>query len=588
MSTLRVYLATNRYALVALAIIVTGYCTVLTPYFLNIPREDDFPELYGFVGRYANEGGFSSIIALYSDHRIALLRLAGLVSVWLTGSINLQQMGYVGIWLIIPATAWLFIRFFQRANVSAIYLLPVFLGLFQPQYYESVAKVDILYTLIPAATMTGWAIYSALFGKTLTWQLSGAIVWCTLATLTFGSGLFAWFVVGLVWLIDRRWRYAIGWYALTGLVTWLYMQGHERSGYMHDITGPFLRDNYQYILQGWLSFLGAALSEGTTPSAWNAVLGGFIVSTFGYLTVRNLFFSQQSTAFSRAQTGLLLWLACTLIIGGVTALGRVSGSDGVWTMLLGRYKFYTALAIVLTYSAIIFQYINQRHFILTAGGLLTLVFSGWSYNTYLPEMDARYNSYVASIVNWQRTGSGLCYWNQVEGDSIMREAIQNGYYKFPENLPLVQVVDSIGIQRSAATQINSTLHIDQKTITRSFGNIRFREDIFTFRNDKVMSRPRRGDGMYLLLKNARFTYVLATEPKPYRGHNPLKRQAGYTVTMRSTPYRPGKYAIYEMRIDHKKARLQPTGKFVVIDNPHLSPEVTSTHKSASVTHPSVR
>ena len=565
MPSLRHYVSANRYALLLLLVILAGYCAVLTPYYINVPREDDFPSLYAFAQQYDNGGGIRSILALYSDHRIGLVRLASLLSIWLGGSLNLQWMGYVGIWLILPATGWLLVRFFQRANLPALYLLPVFLLLYQPQYYESVAKVDILFTLIPAAMLTGWAIYTALFARTATGQVVGAAVCCTLATLTFGSGLFGWPIVGLVWLLQRQWLRAAGWYAATGFVVWLYLLGHERSGYMHEVTVDFLRENLGYVVQGWLAFLGAALSSGAQVTGWNVMLGLLVVGTFTWAALRTVQQPARPGPEGQVQRGLTVWLAHTLLIGAVTALGRVYGSDGVWAVMLGRYKFYTAIAIALTYGLLLFQLPRQRRLVLGVGSALAMLFCVWSYRFYLPELDARFNGYVASIVNWKQTGTGLQYWNQAEGDSILRESIRRGEYVYPARL-----TEAL-LNQPVASPATSALRVEQQTITRHFGQYTFPEDVFTFQNDTEPTRPHLGDGVYVLLKSPTFTYLLATEPKPYAGRNPLGEGAGYTATMRSTLYRPGTYTLFELRVNKSATELRPIGQTIVVrDIPQTS------------------
>ncbi|WP_345270624.1 hypothetical protein [Nibrella viscosa] len=532
-------------------------------YILNVPRDDDFPCFYLFAQQFKANASLDLIFESYSDHRIALVRILVLLSEYLFGSIQLQWLGYLGL-LMIPATLWIFVSFFRRENLAPVYLLPIFFWILQPQYHETVTWAQSLFCQVPSVLLTGWAVYAALYQPTITRKAGTSGLLCTIATLSYGSGLFAWLPVGLIWLLERRWKLAITWFLLTGLLFVIYFQGHKRAEYLHPLSLAFLADNYPYVIKGFFAFVGAFVSGSLNVTKWSVLVGISITSVF-LISAWRLFTKWPVRQSEKPLLGLLTLLGYILMIGFVTAVGRVYGKDGIWTVMVGRYRFFTVCAISLAYAIQVLLSSRYRRAVLGIGLVWGLAFNVWSYISYLPELNANYKNSATSIANWQYNHSGLLYWNQAEGDSILTQSIRHSEYDFPKNLYHVKLINSL--QHSifpANTGDTNSMHIDQQTIVRQFGTTMFPEDVFTFRNQTFAASQQYENGFYLVLKQNKNTFLIPTTPLTDFGQNLFAAKSGFSATVRSPLYKPGVYRVYMLQISSGQRKLIPTGRSITI------------------------
>ena len=264
------------------------------------------------------------LVAVNTEHRMVTSRLLFVVSYALTGSVNFNWVGAIGIGFIVIAAGLLVA---SVSGAAARLRLGVVLGflLFHLGHYEnylwSGASIDHFQVLALAAG----AIAGLQTGRR--WGVLLGILAAVLATFTLAQGATLW-PVGLLFLLrDGRRRTALGW-TLAGAATMaVFLAGfHFNPG--HRVGGASLA-SAGTVASYWLQLLGAPLSFGHGPAA--RLLGALLL---GVVLVRSW-----RGPWSETRTSLpVLWF-----IAGSTLLIAIGRAEMSGSAVASRYLVLGAL-----------------------------------------------------------------------------------------------------------------------------------------------------------------------------------------------------------------------------------------------------
>ena len=416
------------------------YC--LIAYTINLPWLDDFEvgpyTLQQWLKTTDIEKKMNLIWVPNNEHRVITLKLLVLFNYYVFGQFNIQWM----IWQ------------------SHLYLIPLLYFIFkvlpEENRWLSFAIINLIYLSFQYTLASYWMIaavqHNAVigFGLISMYLLSKnkyfwvSIFFTFLACLSNSDGLFFIPVGTLILLLQFNLKKTITWLILLTSLIYILFQNYPSWNY-HTNAIQFFFENPSKSFFGFFYFLGGYADFFKSNSIpirlyTTGIFGLFLVSFWG----KFLFdFSKGSTQIKIKswKNGTLLNSNVLFILSGLLfcltnalAISILRSEFGGYAYLIGNYRIYSVLAIAFT----ILMYLQQIHsykkmiFI----SFMALIFWGFSFYTYLPEIINRKNFLIQSYLDFKSNKDGLGFSaKQIEKykiTEILNEFEKKGIYHPPK------------------------------------------------------------------------------------------------------------------------------------------------------------
>jgi hypothetical protein len=311
------------------------YFRYVWSYSINIPYNDDFSALLGYVVNFKDAGlivQLKSLLLPHNEHIIWGTRLIGLLQYAIWGKLNFQWIILLGNTLLL-AELFLLFKLFKKLNInSPFYFFLVALVLINPQYSATTFWAMAIWSNILVLVLSTCTVLSLVYEKSL-WL---SILLAALSMFSIGSGMMVWPVgFGILWLQSR---------GQAALITWSICAVVFASVYFyimaaHPTHDTFIIGNLFLFPINVLAFIGSfgALAGGVIGQSAAIVLGATLI---GISIKVGLAYRKNANKEMLALLGLVLFVfltACSIAI--------FRSEKGLNIIVGSRYKQYSSLAL---------------------------------------------------------------------------------------------------------------------------------------------------------------------------------------------------------------------------------------------------
>lgn len=306
-------------------------------YSINIPYNDDFSALLGYVVNFKDAGlieKLKSLLLPHNEHIIWGTRLIGLLQYALWGKLNFQWIILLGNMLLI-AELFLLSRLFRRLNINSHFcFFLVALVLINPQYSATTFWAMAVWSNILVLVLSTFTVLSLVYERPL-WL---SVLLAALSMFSIGSGMMLWPVgFGILWLQQRKRTALIKWAicAVVFATMYFYIMA-SRPAY-----DTFIIGNLFLFPVNILAFVGSfgALAGGIMGQIAAIVLGAFLIG----ISIKVGFeYRKNPNREMLVLLGLVLFVfltACSIAI--------FRSEKGLNIIVGSRYKQYSSLAMAL-------------------------------------------------------------------------------------------------------------------------------------------------------------------------------------------------------------------------------------------------
>jgi hypothetical protein len=429
------------------------FYTILFRRAINIPVEDDYEALLGFLNQAVEQKGFSAKISWFLTsqfneykpffgHAIAWLQLI------LLGHVDIRMLCVVGdaSVLLLAFLLWkMFIPAHKNLEDRLLFFIPISWALFQLQYVETLNWAMPSLQNLPVLLFAFGTIYLLL--RPGLWLYIGALASMVLAVAASANGLLLVPIGLLILFADRRKDRMAGWLLVSVLCIAAYAYKYNilssQSRLQESLLANVLRPQPLYVL----AFMGSFASSpviGHHP-VWQISLSlilGIMMSVFFFILWKRGYHNREPVV-----SHCILFLLFTAI--GVAGL---RSDFGVVHSLDSRYAIYSILLTCLSWFAIAEEFLVRarkpsacKGFLwVTILGMMLLAFitdyRGWLFLTY------RNRQTIAGMAAFQRPNSRLGPVLPRRGQGprfdeldqrapiILRDSIRLGIYRPPFSL----------------------------------------------------------------------------------------------------------------------------------------------------------
>lgn len=558
---------------IALPVLAFGW--YLSAYAVNVPWFDDIESIPNTVVEWWKRPGWAERWSWFwqpnNEHRVPYAKSVAALAYTLTGQIDMRALTLFSNWSLL-LLLWLFSRPIRERNLSWRYFLPVPFLLLQPQYYLSSLWTfpGLQYQPVIAFGFAAMYFLTRASGA----AFAGAIALALLAEGTMSNGLFFW-PAGLgVLLVSGHWKRLAIWAIASGLALWVYFRGYPATTANAKGIAYFLAHPHESFF-GFFTFLGGAADPlGQSPilvrSLLPTLVGFGLVLWCGYWALallsgstlgNRLVRGRENTAFARLREGLRRYPVHGFVLGGLlfifinaVIIALLRPRFGYFVMLVGNYKIYPTVLLVLSYLVLVTGWFGRgkRHGWFPAVLAFSVLFWGYSYWKYLPEIGQRRQALLVNIFNQRHNHVGLA---AERGSafarltaSVMDTLASRGVYRWPQTF-YTPIEDELFMPLDSARIDPACLPL--RFETGAGDQIRWLND------SEVLPDQTRDDGLYGILKSDRRVYLLAAQPLPYRGRNPFRRRgAGFAISTTSGTFEPGTYRLGLLAVQGGEARIR--------------------------------
>lgn len=440
--------------IIALLCALFPCCYYFYTYAVSLPYLDDYWAVYDFIG--ASKAEFEQkrkIIPTYLfsanlEHIIAytkgtslmlyyILRekfsliylmiwgnLSWIITVFLMGVVFYRNLGKL----------WLGLAFFPLLAISLQFHENYFWGMAAHQNFSVTLLAVVSLYFLAKNTFSGFIL---------------ATFFAIIGFFTSSAGLVI-FSVGIMILFKQeRYKFIVIWFIL--------MVGFAILLINMAIYTPPIEFSFQKILNG-LSFLGGiSFFEGSNIAT--IILGTFICMFFSFYILKwGIRKKQNLTSFEMFFLGIILF---TIIVGFLAGLKR---SD----VLLGRYRHYSALAVISIISLVYFRYIKNEDWKIKLLVACAFVYNICVVNVSAYDIRKHYEYLMADSYNWHVNHKLTAQFQSFCDNDRYFHAISNLKVKMPtddkinfliENLSKKNQIDTNTINIPLQTQFS-----EEKTV----------------------------------------------------------------------------------------------------------------------------
>ncbi|MFM6947531.1 MAG: hypothetical protein ACKOWQ_00825 [Aquirufa sp.] len=517
----------SRLPIVLILFVFAIYFLAFFQFALNIPKWDDFA-LIKTISDFQSSHGFSEkweiLSKQHNEHRIVLTRVFALLDYWIFGELNFVHLMFLGS-LALVAIFWTFIDVIYQTKKD------VWIGFCLSIFWFSLAFYENTFWGM-AAVQNFWIvaiililIYLLAFSP----QKIGLILCLLLLSIfTSGNGLLTIPLVLFSYFLHRQYRFLVYSLLFSAIVIFLYFYQYAAPLDVPSANHLSITD----FIKGIIVMCGSMLEGIPMSPQLMFGLGIFLLVCTSYLIVNKLFNALfQRKSLAPIEFFILLGLIFALTTCLLVSFSRssVSGPD---SLILSRYKPYSALIISLLLIELTRKHTFNKHFIFRFGLVLFSLFCYISWEHYFLKNVIDQRRFLNSIsFNWgnlSKPGSAKSKHEIYHQPSLYLDHYSN-YRK------------SISIQ---------------SRIENVSGNVPFILNL-----DKLSSQNFLDEGPYFILVNESHCYILPfIQGRKHSIRNVLNYTRFYTdlatctLNLKETEIVPGNYLI-QMLNNHQISSL---------------------------------
>ncbi len=388
------------------------YFLYLYRFSIPFPNEDDLPAIFAFINRAFpfNDDAWRLFFTPFREHVILPAKVVAYLQIVISGCLNLATMVLLGnlCWI---RVSWLLYKNAREAHIQPLYFLPVPFILFQAQFTETafwpMAVWSNMIVVWLALESIHWLIDTKGNKKISNRRFIGAFVLAIVAVFSNGNGLLV-ILIGLGILFFQRASAVriLIWAGLGGLFIGFYWWAKSLG--MPDNTYGTQTNPLQLIL-GLFMFIGSYGDFISGSFKWLAViLGAFLLGVLWFVNFNAL---KRPGYWNSNHFKLMASALFVLLTAAAVALLRTE-PVGVDSVLLGRYRHYSALLTAIGYLVLIIylrtiQINVQKVFVVFLMGSLGVgvlsYYRDWGYR-YM-----EYQKFWADTYNMEK--NNLLYFN---------------------------------------------------------------------------------------------------------------------------------------------------------------------------------
>ncbi len=434
----------NKKLLVKIIIIVAAIVPVIFffwnihLYAVNIPYNDDFDTVFGFMNAYSRPHmfieRFNMIFAFWNDHRQPFNKIVTLLMNGFFGNINIKTMIYIGNAGLLIIIFCLY-KMFQSEN-KLLFFLPAIFLFFQPGYAENI--------YFGMASLTNF--YVMAFGYLSVLLLTRnykpfpvfiiALLLSAAAYFTQGNGILFLGTGFLILIYLRKWKESAVWALISAglFLFYRFYPGGNTAAIHSGLKIPGI--NWLYFF----NFIGNTFGASTTGYYSKSGIGMIkFISSFapfiiGLITVA---YFMIISVFRYYKKNPALYSVFLFLILSALGASIVRANDlGIDQAFTSRYRVVTIQFIIVGYLSIIeiIKSTKLKNIVLTVSLILSILFCGLMYKLKYNPIKEHRNDLVTSLTKWRETGKGLyplAHPNPYANE-ILKEAVKNNFYRIPD------------------------------------------------------------------------------------------------------------------------------------------------------------
>jgi hypothetical protein len=498
-------------ALVVTFVLIGVYYWLFQHYALNIPKWDDHAfkktvENYEKAATWADK--LQVIYVQHNEHRVSLTRIVAIVDYKIFGDLDYKRMMLFGS-LALLVIWWLLTRFFRPLPGAIWYALPLATFWFSLAFWENtfwgMASVQNFW-VVALAVVTFWRLSRPVQWW---WGIPAAFI----GVFSSGNGVLILPIGLLLLLIQKRWKIAGIWLAISALTLILYFYDYK----IPPVTFEAKEEGIRTVIKSFLLFCGSmaeALPFGNVPFQMPLLVGALtvVVSFFLLLYILRSYWKRHFVLdeFDYFYLGGVLFALATAALVTYTRLGM-----GMEVMLTSRYKMYSALLISFNVAYLTMLVSPKFRDVLNTTFLVVAAFlyvCNQHYYLYDSIQLRKYN--MASCFNWQ-----------------------SGAKPNPNDRPIYRnprlFLDKLDTLRADTTGVVAKPMPD---------------NIYRFDRPAYRNRDLRDGGLYVVFVNNENRYVF---PTTYERKHSFRNLLNYnrlfirgaTVNVNLAELKPGKYLV---------------------------------------------
>ncbi|MCE6990318.1 hypothetical protein [Dyadobacter sp. CY323] len=484
---------------------------------VDIPVGDDFYCLLLFAQEFHDSDsllkGWSLLTEQWVEHRILFSRLTALISLLIHGQVNFVTIILLGNLTLVAMTV-LFGFFLRKVGqFSWFYLLPVVLILFNPAAFEGNVWAGAATVYMPVCFLGLLTIYLVAQGSKTAFFLG--IITASIATFSFGNGMFAFFSAFIVLLYLKEFKKAGIWATVAVLMVCCYFYGYG----VHSATKSFdlfVHFRYpMYIIYNLLVFIGGVFNLiDNTNSHFQAenlpsLLMGLILLVVILIGVFIFLFQDRPVYTPRTDTRKpkVIWLGMALFILLTTLAMTYSRTFGEsMNTVSSRYRIYSMLFFILAYLWC-FMFFKNKKAVAAGYGSIALLLLGFNYFMNFDKLANFKSSFLAGVYNYKVNHDWVIYRHTAYyapasvavSDSISKA--DEPVYRFKNAFPELTL-----------SSILNAKELSHVTVTKSEGCIDKKSNCIYVASDHFPETPNNHKGIYLVFYNQKNIYLLPCDP----------------------------------------------------------------------------
>ncbi len=478
----------------AISAVIAFYLLFNRFYSVNFPFLDDFSLLQFTVQVTKEPFSWSTFIyelfKTYNDHKAVIPKLVSYCYFLINEYVNFRFCLFVVSVNVTLIFVFLYFQF-RKMALPLYYFLPCAFLFFQPLYHEisnwaltgmqqSFLIVFVLCAIasVSPGTLKGFWI---------------AMLFCFLATFTFGSGIISFPAIMFYFFCFRNYRRMLGTAVSMFAALAIYLLNYETG---QEAT---IQDNVVDLFSSLFAFIGSGVSVFGQPDIVSTVHGVFISAFVIFLMVKKSLVNYEKNDSSKSGIiELLTFFAFILITAAIVAVCRSrSGS-----VIASRFQIYAALSMVVFYLLLLdTTKFARRKSVLAVLTCLSAFYWCYSYYTFTEIVAAKKATYLADIFNWKNNRTMYSVEKTVRDNAAfyLHPAYNKGVLKLPEAIIEKSQLDSL-YRYTIGPVGEAGIYVQDWNVRRRTKKGEEMLTYFFVRSDVAPARKQFSDDRFLVLK----------------------------------------------------------------------------------------
>jgi hypothetical protein len=479
----------------AISAVIAFYLLFNRFYSVNFPFLDDFSLLQFAVQVSKEKFSWSTFIQelfkTYNDHKAVIPKLVSYCHFRVNGYVDFRFCLFIVSANVTLIFALLYYQF-RRMALPLYYFVPCAFLFFQPQFHDisnwALTGMQQSFLIVFVLCAISCAASGRLKG------FYGSMLFCFLATFTFGSGIVSFTAVIFYFFCFRNYRMMLltGIFMCAALVMYLvsYETGQEAS----------IQNNVLDLFASLFAFIGsgvAVFGQHDIVSSFH----GFFISAFviAILVRKSLIVYVNDDRAKPATLELLAFFTFILVTATIVAVCRSrSGS-----VIASRFQIYAALSMVVFYLLLLdntdFARKKSVWAVLTCASIF---YWGYSYYTFAEVVAAKKTTYLADIFNWKNNRDMYSVEKTVLNNAAfyLYPAYHKGILKLPKAIIEKSQLEFL-FQNEPVSVGETGIFVEDWNLKRRTRNGEEELRYFFIRSDVMPARKKFSYDRFLVLKN---------------------------------------------------------------------------------------